>query len=60
LSIDEETIRAANGERQHYGFLNNASLIVASVRLYGITVLASHDGGFARLADVQVYSPTDL
>ena len=60
LTVDEETIRTANGERQHYGFLNNDSLIVAFMRLYGITALASRDSGFARLPDMRVYSPTDV
>jgi predicted nucleic acid-binding protein len=60
LTVDEEIIRAAQRERQQFGLLNNDSLIVASMRTYGLSLLASRDAGFDRVADVVVYSPTDV
>jgi predicted nucleic acid-binding protein len=60
LAVDESTIRAAHAERQQPGLLNNDSIIVASMRLYGLSMLASRDSGFGRLADLLVYSPTDI
>lgn len=60
LAVDEDTIRAANIERQQYGLLNNDSLIVASMRNYGLSLLASRDNGFERVSNVTMYSPTDV
>ena len=60
LVVDEDTIRGANEERQQYGLLNNDSLIVALMRNYGLSVLASRDVGFDRVSDLTLYSPTDV
>ncbi len=58
--VDEDTVRAAQQERSRYGLLNNDSLVVASMRLYGVSVLATHDAGFERVTSIFVYAPTDV
>ena len=60
LTVDEDTIRAAHKERQRFGLLNNDSLISATMRLYGISAIATHDHSFERLTDVSVFSPSDI
>lgn len=60
LSTEEEIVRAAHGHRQAVGLLTNDSMIVACMRTLGITRLASNDGAFQRVPDIEVYSPTDL
>lgn len=60
LTIDEGTTRAAQRERQRYGLLNNDSLIIASMRLYGISMIATRDRGFQRITDISLFSPSDI
>jgi predicted nucleic acid-binding protein len=60
LGLDEGIIRAANKERELYGLLNNDSLIVASMRNYGLSRLASRDAGFRRISHLTLYSPSDV
>ena len=60
LALDEDIIRAANQEREQYGLLNNESLIVASMRNYGLSRLASRDAGFRRVSHLTLYSPSDV
>jgi predicted nucleic acid-binding protein len=60
LTIDEDMIRAAQTERSEYGLLNNDSIVVACMRQYGITALATNDATFERVTDIFVYSATDV
>jgi predicted nucleic acid-binding protein len=60
LTVDEDTIRVAQKERERFGLLNNDSLITASMRLYGIRAIATHDHSFERCTDLSVFSPTDI
>ncbi len=60
LTVDEDTIRAAQTERAEYGLLNNDSLVVACMRQYGISTLATNDATFERLVNIFVYSATDV
>ena len=60
LSLDEDVIRCAHRERDQYGLLNNDSLVVASMRNYGLSRLASRDAGFQCVSDLTLYSPTAL
>lgn len=60
LSADEDTIRGAQQERERYGLLNNDSLIVAAMRLYGISIIATRDDSFQRITDMSVFSPSDV
>jgi predicted nucleic acid-binding protein len=60
LYLDEDIIRAANKERQQCGLLNNDSLIVASMRNYGLSRLASRDAGFGVVSHLTLYSPSDV
>jgi predicted nucleic acid-binding protein len=55
-----DTIRAAHQVRARFGLLTNDSLVVASMRLYDISMLATRDADFDRVTDVIVYSPTDV
>ncbi len=60
VTVDEPTIRAAQRQRQHYGLLNNDSLIVASMQLYGVSIIATRDKSFQRVPDISVFSPGDI
>lgn len=60
VAVDEETVRAAQQERTRFGLLNNDSLIVASMRSYGVSVLATRDSDFERVTSIFVYSPSDV
>jgi len=60
LVLDEQTIRAAHPERLAHGLLNNDSIVVASMRLYGMNTLATRDEGFSGVDGITVYSPTDV
>jgi predicted nucleic acid-binding protein len=42
------------------GLLTNDSIIVAAMREYGITNIATHDALFDTVAGITVFSPTDL
>ncbi|MGA3209790.1 MAG: PIN domain-containing protein [Terriglobales bacterium] len=60
VAVDEHVLLAAHVERHEYGLLHNDSLVVACMRLYGISMLASHDAVFQQIAGVTVFAPTDL
>jgi predicted nucleic acid-binding protein len=60
LTVDEDMIRAAHTERAEYGLLNNDSLVVACMRQYGTPALATNDATFERVANIMVYSATDV
>jgi uncharacterized protein len=60
MPTDEAIIRGAQTERQAAGLLTNDSMIVACMREYGISLLASNDSDFERVQGVTVYKPTDL
>jgi predicted nucleic acid-binding protein len=60
LPLEENAIHAAQLERVRYGLLNNDSLIVACMRLYGISQLATHDAGFERVSSISAFSPADV
>jgi predicted nucleic acid-binding protein len=60
LPVDEASLHRAHRERATHGLLTNDSLIVAAMREYGLTALASADGGFDHIPDLTRYSPSDL
>lgn len=60
LTVDEQMVRAAHIERQRHGLLNNDSLIVACMRQYGLSMIATHDHTFERVTSISVFSPADV
>lgn len=60
LSTDEARHRHADVVRSSDGLLTNDSLIVATMREHGLTLLASADHDFDHIYGLTRYSPTDL
>ena len=60
MPVNEAIIRNAQAVRQEAGLLTNDSMIVAGMREYGLSFLASNDSDFERVRDITVFKPTDL
>ena len=60
LPMEDDIERKAQTERVNAGLLTNDSIIVATMREYGLTHIASNDGIFDSVAGLTVFSPTDL
>ena len=60
LETEETILRQAQVERQNAGLLTIDSVIVASMKEYGIPMLATGDQDFNRINGIQVFRPTDL
>lgn len=60
LPIKKEIVDEAQIERVNAGLLTNDSLIVAAMREYGISLLATNDHQFEVVSGISVFSPTDL
>ena len=60
MPVNETIIRNAQSVRQEAGLLTNDSMIVAGMREYGLSFLASNDSDFDRVRDITVFKPTDL
>jgi predicted nucleic acid-binding protein len=60
LNLDIGVVRRAHEVRAQHGLLTNDSVIVAAMRDYGISALASADADFDRVSDVTRYRPSDL
>jgi predicted nucleic acid-binding protein len=60
MPVNETIIRNAQTVRQEAGLLTNDSMIVAGMREYGLSFLASNDSDFQRVRDITVFKPTDL
>ena len=60
MPVNETIIRNAQTVRQEAGLLTNDSMIVAGMREYGLSFLASNDADFDRVHDITVFKPTDL
>ena len=60
LVSDEAIVRNAHVARQTHGFLTNDSMIVATMREYGISRLATNDAHFRELTDVSVFEARDV
>ena len=60
MPVNEPIIRNAQTMRQEAGLLTNDSMIVAAMREYGLSFLASNDSDFERVRDITVFKPTDL
>jgi len=60
LEIGESIFRRAQVERENEGLRSMDSVIVASMREYGIATLATNDGDFNSVSGLQVFRPTDV
>ena len=60
MPVNETIIRNAQTMRQEAGLLTSDSMIVAAMREYGLSFLASNDSDFERVRDITVFKPTDL
>ncbi len=60
IPLELDIIQKAQPERVAAGLLTNDSMIVATMRVYGIQNLATADDGFNVVAQITVFSPTDL
>jgi predicted nucleic acid-binding protein len=60
VPVNEEILRAAQFERQAFGLLTNDSMIVACMREYGISFLATNDADFERVTGITVFKPSDV
>ena len=60
IPVNAAIIRNAQPVRQETGLLTNDSMLVASMREYGLSFLASNDADFQRVRDITVFKPTDL
>jgi predicted nucleic acid-binding protein len=60
IPLEQDIVEKAQQERVAAGLLTNDSMIVAAMRAYGISHLATADTGFDTVAQVTVFSPTDL
>ncbi len=60
LPMEEGIVKRAQLERVNAGLLTNDSLIVAAMREYGISLIATNDRLFDTVAGISVFSPTDV
>jgi predicted nucleic acid-binding protein len=59
MPVNETIIRNAQAVRQEAGLLTTDSMLVACMREYGLSFLASNDADFQRVRDITVFKPTD-
>jgi predicted nucleic acid-binding protein len=60
LPMDNAVVQRAQTERVDAGLLTNDSLIVAAMKEYGISRIATNDRQFEAVAGISVFSPTDV
>lgn len=60
IESDIATLRQAQAERKASGLLTNDSIIVATMRRWGISRLASADWAFERVEGIELFRPDDL
>jgi len=60
LGIDMGVLLRSAAVRREHGLLVNDSLVVAAAHAAGVSMLASADGDFERIRDLQLYAPSDL
>jgi predicted nucleic acid-binding protein len=58
--MEQDIVLEAQTERVNAGLLTNDSVIVAAMREYGISRIATNDKQFDPVAGITVFSPTDL
>jgi len=60
LPCEEKIVVGAHKVRVEAGLLTNDSVIVATMREYGISKIATNDEGFDSVAGLSVFRPDDL
>lgn len=60
LPGEEKIVVGAQRARAEAGLLTNDSIIVAAMREYGISKIATSDGMFSAVNGLSVFGPTDL
>jgi predicted nucleic acid-binding protein len=60
VPLEMDIVEAAQPERRAAGLLTNDSMIVAAMRAYGISHLATRDDRFNDVAQITVFSPSDI
>jgi len=60
LPMEHDIVEAGQTERVNAGLLTNDSLIVAAMREYGVSKIATNDGLFETVPGISVFSPTDV
>ncbi|MBM4259077.1 MAG: PIN domain-containing protein [Deltaproteobacteria bacterium] len=60
LALTSEIVQTSATVRQGEGLLTNDSLVVACMRTHGLKKLATANGDFDHINDLEVYKPTDL
>lgn len=60
LPCEEKIVVGAHKVRIQSGLLTNDSVIVATMREYGISNLATHDAGFDSVPGLSVFQPDDI
>ena len=60
LPMEKNIVVGAQTERANAGLLTNDSIIVATMREYGISRIATRDNQFDSVAGIVVFSPTDV
>jgi predicted nucleic acid-binding protein len=60
IPLELDIVRAAHPERRAAGLLTNDSMIIAAMRTYGISHLATGDNQLHAVAQVNVFSPNDI
>lgn len=60
LPMEQGIVEGAQRERENAGLLTNDSIIVAAMREYGISRIATNDRQFETVSGISVFSPTDV
>ena len=60
VPLEINIVTGAQPERVNAGLLTNDSMIVAAMREYGISRIATNDRQFDAIAGITVFSPTDI
>ena len=60
LPVELSIVTGAQPERKASGLLTNDSIIVAAMRGYGVSLIATNDRQFDTVPGITVFSPTDI
>lgn len=60
LALEQSTLGRAHPVRKVSGLMTNDSMIIACMREYGVSALASNDSDFSRISGIQLYRPSDV
>jgi predicted nucleic acid-binding protein len=60
LPVNEAILRGAQLERHRAGLMTNDSMIISCMREHGLSLLATSDSDFQRVAGITLFGPDDL